>query len=218
MINLNRALIEKLQEWARKHYKVFLLHENALSNTAKSVKYLKSLERDIVSRTLYSQTWRYPCSHQWLACSPNNILTILKKFENNSITSSNKSVQVTYLRWIPIMEQFWIQRKLIRNLFRPQFHHGCLFLISSAKQALSVQDSNVDTKNKVYSKSSRFACAATFEWFSRFAVWRRRAGPEWKTYPIPSIQLCISGINCLLWRKRRSHTELLWIIRHSTFI
>lgn len=38
MINLNHALIEKRPEWARRHGKVILQHDNAPSHTAKQVK------------------------------------------------------------------------------------------------------------------------------------------------------------------------------------
>ena len=37
MINLNHALIEKRPEWARRHGKVILLHDNAPAHKAKSV-------------------------------------------------------------------------------------------------------------------------------------------------------------------------------------
>ena len=38
MINLNHALIERRPEWARRHGKVIVLHDNAPSHTAKPVK------------------------------------------------------------------------------------------------------------------------------------------------------------------------------------
>ena len=38
MINLNHALIEKCPEWAKKHGKVILLHDNAPSHASKLVK------------------------------------------------------------------------------------------------------------------------------------------------------------------------------------
>ena len=45
LINLNHALIEKLTEWARRHGRVILLHDNASSHTAKSTKEtIKALE------------------------------------------------------------------------------------------------------------------------------------------------------------------------------
>lgn len=37
MINLNHALIEKRTDWARRHGKVILQHDNAPSHTAKAV-------------------------------------------------------------------------------------------------------------------------------------------------------------------------------------
>jgi len=38
MIDLNRALIEKRPEWAKRHGKVILLHDNAPSHTSKPVR------------------------------------------------------------------------------------------------------------------------------------------------------------------------------------
>ena len=47
MINLNHVLIEKRQEWAKRHGKVILLHDIALSHTSKLAKNtLKSLGWD----------------------------------------------------------------------------------------------------------------------------------------------------------------------------
>ncbi|KAL6253754.1 hypothetical protein P5V15_015558 [Pogonomyrmex californicus] len=55
MINLNHALIERRPEWARRHGKVILLHDNAPSHTAKPVKdTLKSLGWDILPHPPYS--------------------------------------------------------------------------------------------------------------------------------------------------------------------
>lgn len=55
IINLNHALIEKRPEWARRHGKVILLHDNAPSHTAKPVKdALKSLGWDVLSHPPYS--------------------------------------------------------------------------------------------------------------------------------------------------------------------
>jgi len=55
MINLNHALIERRPEWARRHGKVILLHDNAPSRTAKPVKdTLKSLGWDILPHPPYS--------------------------------------------------------------------------------------------------------------------------------------------------------------------
>ena len=49
MINLNQALIEKRPEWAKRHGKVILLHDNAPSHTSKLAKdTLKSLGWDIL--------------------------------------------------------------------------------------------------------------------------------------------------------------------------
>jgi hypothetical protein len=49
MINLNNALIEKRPEWAKRHGKVILLHDNAPSHTSKLAKNtLKSLGWDIL--------------------------------------------------------------------------------------------------------------------------------------------------------------------------
>ena len=54
IINLNHALIEKRPEWARRHSKVILLHDNAPSYTAKSVTAaLKSLGWEVLSHPLY---------------------------------------------------------------------------------------------------------------------------------------------------------------------
>jgi Transposase. len=53
MINLNHALFEKRPEWAKRHGKVILLHDNALSHTSKLSKdTLKSLGWDTLSPPL----------------------------------------------------------------------------------------------------------------------------------------------------------------------
>ena len=44
IINLNHALIEKRPEWARRHVKVILQHDNAPSHTASSEEHIKSIE------------------------------------------------------------------------------------------------------------------------------------------------------------------------------
>ena len=55
IINLNHALIEKRPEYARKHGKVILQHDNAPSHTAKVVKnILKALNWEIFSHPPYS--------------------------------------------------------------------------------------------------------------------------------------------------------------------
>ena len=55
IINLNHALIEKRPEWAWKHGKVILQHDNASSHTAKVVKNtLKALNWEILSHPPYS--------------------------------------------------------------------------------------------------------------------------------------------------------------------
>lgn len=55
MINLNHALIEKRPEWARRHRKVILLHDNAPSHTAKLVKdTLAALGWEILPHPPYS--------------------------------------------------------------------------------------------------------------------------------------------------------------------
>jgi [histone H3]-lysine36 N-dimethyltransferase SETMAR len=55
MINLNHALIEKRPQWARRHGKVILQHDNAPSHTARSVKdTLKTLNWEILSHPPYS--------------------------------------------------------------------------------------------------------------------------------------------------------------------
>jgi len=55
MINLNHALIEIRPEWARRHGKVIVLHDNASCHTAKPVKEtLKSLGWDILPHRPYS--------------------------------------------------------------------------------------------------------------------------------------------------------------------
>jgi hypothetical protein len=41
MINLNQALIEKQPEWAKRHGKVILLHDNAPSPTSKLARHLE---------------------------------------------------------------------------------------------------------------------------------------------------------------------------------
>ena len=43
MINLNRTLIEKRPEWAKRHGKVILLHNNAPSHTSKLAKDIAKL-------------------------------------------------------------------------------------------------------------------------------------------------------------------------------
>jgi Transposase. len=54
MINFNHALIEKRAEWAKRHGKVILLHENAPFHTSKFVKEaLKSLGWDILPHPPY---------------------------------------------------------------------------------------------------------------------------------------------------------------------
>lgn len=55
IINLNYALIEKRPEWARRHGKVILLHDNAPSHTAKPVKdTLAALGWEILPHPPYS--------------------------------------------------------------------------------------------------------------------------------------------------------------------
>ena len=55
MINLNDALIEKRLEWAKRHGKVILLHDNALSHTPKLAKdTLKLVGWDILLAPLQS--------------------------------------------------------------------------------------------------------------------------------------------------------------------
>lgn len=55
MINLNQALIDKRPEWATRHGKVILLHDNAPSHTAKPVKdTLKSLGWEVLPHPPYS--------------------------------------------------------------------------------------------------------------------------------------------------------------------
>lgn len=55
MINLNHALIEKRPEWARRHGRVILLHDNASSHTAKSTKdTIKALEWEVLPHPPYS--------------------------------------------------------------------------------------------------------------------------------------------------------------------
>ena len=55
IINLKHALIEKRSEWARRHGKVILQHDNAPSHTAKVVKNtLKALSWEILSHPSYS--------------------------------------------------------------------------------------------------------------------------------------------------------------------
>lgn len=44
LMHLSRALKEKRSEWSKRHYKVILLHDNALPHVAKPVKtYLETL-------------------------------------------------------------------------------------------------------------------------------------------------------------------------------
>ena len=53
--DLNHALIEKQPEWARRHVKVILQHDNAPSHTAKVVNNtLKALNWEILSHPPYS--------------------------------------------------------------------------------------------------------------------------------------------------------------------
>lgn len=55
LINLNHALIEKRPDWARRHGKVILLHDNAPSHTMKRVKdTLSALKWDVLSHPPYS--------------------------------------------------------------------------------------------------------------------------------------------------------------------
>jgi len=55
MINLNHALIEKRPEWARRHGKVILLHDNAPAHKAKPVQdTIKSLGWDLLPHPPYS--------------------------------------------------------------------------------------------------------------------------------------------------------------------
>lgn len=55
LINLNHALIEKRPQWARRHGRVILLHDNASSNTAKSTKEtIKALEWEALPHPPYS--------------------------------------------------------------------------------------------------------------------------------------------------------------------
>ena len=55
IINLNDALMEKRPEWARRHGKVILLHDNAPSHTEKPVQEkLKSLEWEVLQHPPYS--------------------------------------------------------------------------------------------------------------------------------------------------------------------
>ena len=55
MINLNHALIEKRPEWARRHGKVILLHDNAPAHKAKSVQdTIKALGWELLPHPPYS--------------------------------------------------------------------------------------------------------------------------------------------------------------------
>nr|KAF6360048.1 hypothetical protein mMyoMyo1_011006 [Myotis myotis] len=55
IINLNHALIIKQPEWARRHGKVILLHDNAPSHTSKPVKdTLKNLALEVLTHPVYS--------------------------------------------------------------------------------------------------------------------------------------------------------------------
>jgi len=55
IINLNHALIVKRPEWARRHGKVILLHDNAPSHTSKPVKdMLKDLAWEVLTHPPYS--------------------------------------------------------------------------------------------------------------------------------------------------------------------
>ena len=55
MINLNHALIEKRPEWARRHGRVILIHDNASSHTAKSMKdTITALEWEVLPHPPYS--------------------------------------------------------------------------------------------------------------------------------------------------------------------
>lgn len=55
IINLNHALIEKRPEWATRHGKVILLHDNAPSHTAKDVKAeIKALGWEVLPHPPYS--------------------------------------------------------------------------------------------------------------------------------------------------------------------
>ena len=55
IINLNHALIEKRAEWARRHGKVILQHDNAPSHIDEVVKNtLKALNWEILSHPPYS--------------------------------------------------------------------------------------------------------------------------------------------------------------------
>ena len=57
IINLNHALIEKRPEWARRHGKVILQHDNTPSHTAKVVKNtLKALKREFYRDLIF--TWK----------------------------------------------------------------------------------------------------------------------------------------------------------------
>ena len=69
MINLNQAFIEKRPEWARRHGKVILLHDNAPAHKAKLVQYtIKALGWELLPTRYIHQTWPLPttiCFHRW---------------------------------------------------------------------------------------------------------------------------------------------------------
>jgi len=55
MINLNQALYEKRSEYQKRQHKVILLHDNALSHTAKLVKEtIEAFGWEILSHAAYS--------------------------------------------------------------------------------------------------------------------------------------------------------------------
>ena len=70
MLNLYFALIEQRPEWATRHEKLILQHENAPSHAAKAV-------RDLPDLAISTTTCFYRC----LTDFPPNTLTIIRRFE-----------------------------------------------------------------------------------------------------------------------------------------
>jgi len=87
MINLNQTLSEKRPEYQKRQHKVILLHDNALSHTAKLVKEtIEAFDWEILSQLrLTHQTWLRPIItylHRWNTHLLSSASLLTKMYEN----------------------------------------------------------------------------------------------------------------------------------------
>lgn len=86
MITLNQALIDKRPEWATRHGKVILLHDNAPSHTAKPVKdTLKSLGWEVLPHPPYSPDLAPSDYHLFTAMGHSLAMQTFNNFEEVGI-------------------------------------------------------------------------------------------------------------------------------------